>query len=124
MVKSGNATIYVTDLDRAVKFYTELLGLQLQYQTPGWAQVSDGKSITLGLHPTHPGGPEPGKHGSISIGFELDEPLDQAYEALKGNGVKFAGPVNDTGFIRLAQFTDPDGNELYLSETKQRPGGH
>lgn len=32
MLKGGNATIYVTDMDRAVTFYTETLGLRLTFR--------------------------------------------------------------------------------------------
>ena len=119
MISGGLATIYVSDMDRAVKFYTETLGLKLQYQAgPGWAQLDAGKGLVLGLHGAHPGGPAPGQNGSTVIGFELTEPIDEAYEKLAGLGVKFAGPIQDTAHVRLAYFSDPDGNSFYLSQTK------
>ncbi|HVA25163.1 MAG TPA: VOC family protein [Chloroflexota bacterium] len=119
MIDGGLATIYVSDMDRAVKFYTEMLGLRLLYQAgPGWAQIDAGKGLTLGLHGAHEGGPQPGQKGSTVIGFELDEPMDQAYATLSERGVKFHGPVQDTEHVRLAYFSDTDGNNFYLSETK------
>ncbi|HEU0166866.1 MAG TPA: VOC family protein [Chloroflexota bacterium] len=121
MISGGVATIYVSDLDRAVKFYTDTLGLKLQYQVPGWAQVEAGSSLVIGLHPTHPGGPQPGVSGSTGVGFELDEPIDAVYAKLSERGVKFDGPVNDTGHVKLANFKDPDGNPLYLSQNAERP---
>jgi predicted enzyme related to lactoylglutathione lyase len=119
MINGGLATIYVSDMDRAVKFYTESLGLKLQYQAgAGWAQLDAGKGLTLGLHGIHGGGPQPGQNGSTVIGFELDEPMDQAYEKLSNSGVRFQGPIQDTEHVRLAYFSDPDGNSFYLSENK------
>ncbi len=119
MIKGGLATIYVSDMERAVKFYTETLGLKLMYPaSPGWAQLDAGKGLVLGLHGTHGGGPTPGQNGATVIGFELDEPMDQAYAALTERGVKFDGPIQDTQHIRLAHFSDPDGNKFYLSENK------
>jgi catechol 2,3-dioxygenase-like lactoylglutathione lyase family enzyme len=118
MISGGVATIYVTDLDRAVGFYRETLGLQLQYQVPGWAQVQAGATLVIGLHPTHPGGPQAGQKGSTEVGFELDEPIEAAYAKLADRGVQFDGPVMDTGHIKLAYFKDPDGNPLYLSQSR------
>src|SRR5690348_14899150 len=120
MINGGLATIYVSDMDRAVKFYTEALGMKLLYQAgPGWAQIDAGKGLILGLHGAHGGGPTPGQNGATIIGFELDEPMDQAYQALSRRGVQFQGPIQETEHVRLANFSDPDGNAFYLSETKQ-----
>jgi len=119
MIAGGLATIYVTDMDRAVKFYTELLGLKLQYQAGNdWAQVQAGATLVIGLHPTHPGGPQAGRKGSTEVGFELDEPIEAVHAKLTERGVTFDGPVMDTGHIKLAYFKDPDGNPLYLSQSR------
>lgn len=116
MIKSGIPTIYVSDMNRSVTFYTETLGLKLRYQAgPEWAEIEAGGGLVLGLHGVGHGA-QAGKQGSITIGFELDEPLDAAYATLKERGVQFHGPVQDTGHIRLATFGDPDGNPLYLQE--------
>ena len=119
MINGGLATVYVSDMDRAVNFYSETLGLKLQHRAgPGWAQLDAGKGLILGLHGTHQGGPPPGQNGSTVLGFELDEPMDQAYQKLAQRGVTFHGPIQDTEHVRLAYFSDPDGNNFYLSETK------
>ncbi|HEX6510897.1 MAG TPA: VOC family protein [Chloroflexota bacterium] len=118
MIDGGNATIYVTDMDRAVKFFTETLGLKLDYQAgPEWAQVNAGKGLILGLHGVSHGATA-GKDGSTIVGFEVDVPLEKVYDTLVQRGVKFDGPPVDTGHIKLAHFRDPDGNAFYLSETK------
>jgi len=118
MISGGLATVYVTDMTRAVDFYVNKLGLKLQYQAGNdWAQIDAGKGLILGLHPTHPGGPAAGQSGSQQVGFELDEPLATVYAALAERGVPFDGPIMDTGHIRLAYFHDPDRNTFYLSET-------
>jgi catechol 2,3-dioxygenase-like lactoylglutathione lyase family enzyme len=118
VITGGIPTIYVSDMDRAVKFYTEALGLKLRYQAgPGWAEVEVGGS-TIGLHGTHPGGPPAGQSGSISVGMTVDEPLDRVVETLKARGVQFRGPIREDTAIRLAFFGDPDGNDLYLCEVQ------
>ncbi len=121
MIKGGNATIYVTDLEAAVQFYTETLGLALNYKTEGWASVSAGPGLTLGLHPAnHERAPTPGSRGAISVGFAITEPIDNVIASLKEKGVKFRGPKVDNDRIKLAFFGDPDGNALYICETPDR----
>jgi len=52
MLKGGNATIYVSDMDRAVAFYTETLGLGLTFRAGDhWAGIDAGDGLQLGLHP-------------------------------------------------------------------------
>ncbi len=52
MIEGGTPTIYVSDMDRAVTFYTEVLGLRLiSRHGDDWASVDAGKGLTLGLHP-------------------------------------------------------------------------
>jgi len=41
---------FVADMDRAVKFYRDALGLSLKFQSPGWSEFSTGET-SLGLHP-------------------------------------------------------------------------
>jgi catechol 2,3-dioxygenase-like lactoylglutathione lyase family enzyme len=121
MISGGNATIYVSDMGRAVRFYVETLGFKLLERAgePGderWASVDAGGGFVLGLHPAHPGGPAPGAAGSISIGLGLNQPIDEVVEVLQNRGVVFHGPVRADGPVKLAFFGDPDGNALYLAE--------
>ena len=121
MIKGGNATIFVSDMNRAVKFYTETLGLDLQFRAGDfWAQVGAGHTLSIGLHPAGPNGVKPGSRGAISVGLDLAEPIEDVVALLKSRGVVFESPVKDDGEVRLAFFGDPDGNELYLCEYKPR----
>jgi len=52
MITGGNATVYVSDMNRAVDFYVGLLGLKLAERFGNhWAQIEAGKSLVIGLHP-------------------------------------------------------------------------
>lgn len=118
LLSGGNATILVSDMDRAVAFYVEALGLSLTYRTGGdWASIDAGGGFSLGLHSARHGGPQPGTGGSITVGLTVSRPIDEVVAALQAHGVQFHGPVLDQGFVKLAFFQDPDGNALYLSET-------
>jgi catechol 2,3-dioxygenase-like lactoylglutathione lyase family enzyme len=117
MFSSGNVTIHVSDMDRAVRFYTEVLGLKLAYRFGDhWASVQVGNTLTIGLHPgtAQPAGGIRG--GAMSIGLELAGSIEEAMRTLEAKGVKFDGLADDGKAGKFAGFTDPDGNQLYLAE--------
>ncbi len=119
MIKGGNATIYVSDMGRAVAFYVNVLGLKLVNRFGDyWAEVQAGDTLRLGLHPKSERGPRPGTSGSISIGLTLDEPIDEVVTRLRAKGVEFRGPVvrDERDGLALAFLGDPDGNDLYLCQ--------
>ena len=108
-------------MDRAVEFYTEVLGLRLiSRYGDEWASVDAGKGLTLGLHPATERMGAPGTRGSINIGFDVNESIDEVVRTLESRGVTFDGPIKDdaNGSIKLAFFGDPDHNSLYLCESK------
>ena len=52
MITGGNATVFVSNMDNAVRFYTETLGLRLTNRFGDhWATVDAGKGLSIGLHP-------------------------------------------------------------------------
>ena len=113
-------TIYISDMDRAVEFYTRKLGLRLTYRAGNeWCGLDAGGGMKLGLHPTSEGSPTPGSNGGTIIGFDVTA-IDSVVNELTARGVHFRGPTIDdaNGMIRLAFFEDQDGNHLYLCESK------
>ncbi len=121
MIEGGTPTIYVSDMDRAVEVYTAVLGLRLESRHGDeWASVDAGRGMTIGLHPAAERMGAPGTLGSINIGFNVTESLDEVLRTLENRGVTFDGPIRGdaNGSIRLAFFGDPDGNSLYLCESK------
>jgi catechol 2,3-dioxygenase-like lactoylglutathione lyase family enzyme len=104
-------------MDRSVAFYTGTLGLRLAFRAgPYWATIDAGNGLMLGLHPAGSHTPTPGGKGGVTVGFQVDEAIEQVVDSLSDRGVVFHGPVVAEGALRLAFFTDPDGNELYLAQ--------
>jgi predicted enzyme related to lactoylglutathione lyase len=107
---------WVSDMDRAVKFYEDVLGLELRQRNgPTWAEF-DGGSVTLAIHQAVEGWPaQPG--GATAVFKTAD--LDTARSELEGRGVEFghAGEVGE--WARYATFKDPDGNTLQLIEYRE-----
>ncbi len=121
MIQGITATIYVSDMDRAVDFYTKTLGLPLAGRWGNeYASIDLGKGAAIGLHPSKgPNCPKPGRSGSIQVGFAVDNSLDEVVKDLQSRGVGFRGPIVDDVQVRLAYFGDPDDNDLYLIEVKK-----
>jgi catechol 2,3-dioxygenase-like lactoylglutathione lyase family enzyme len=77
---------WVTDMDRAVRFYQEVVGLRLlERHDSNWAELDAG-SIRLALHGTREGAPVSG--GGAAAGFRVDD-LDATESALRTRGVRF-----------------------------------
>ena len=112
-------TIFVEDMDRAVRFYTEVLNCRIQFHFANeWAQLKAQNGTTIGLHPAskeHPAGVK----GSISLGIEVPDSIQKVVEEMMAKGVKFLGPVRDDDQILYVEFEDPDGTPLYLAQPKQ-----
>ncbi len=107
---------WVSDMDRAVKFYEGVLGLSLRRRDgANWAEF-DCETVTLALHQGVEGWPaQPG--GATTVFKTAD--LDAARRELEGRGVEFghAGEVGE--WARYATFQDPDGNTLQLIEYRE-----
>ena len=120
MYLGGNVTVFVSDMDRSVDFYTSTLGLELQARYGNyWAEVRASKDLLIGLHPASPNGPAPGTPGGMHIGLNLEGSMDDAIKTLTARGIAFEDTVVDDKAGRFAYFNDPDGNRLYLWESSQ-----
>jgi len=101
---------FVADMDRAVKFYRDAIGLSLKFQSPGWSEFSTGET-TLALHPASEKNP-PGK---VELGFGVPN-LQQFHDELSRKGVAFSMPPKKQDFGgMLAQFVDSEGAHVSVS---------
>ena len=120
MISGGNATVFVSNMDRAIEYYTGVLGLKLTNRFGNdWATVEAGKGLTIGLHPASPNYPAPGTKGGMMLGLEVDEAIDSVVDRLKEKGVKIKGAVMRSEAGNFAHFEDPDGNEFYIWEVNR-----
>jgi predicted enzyme related to lactoylglutathione lyase len=120
MISGGNATVFVSNMDHSVRFYTEVLDLKLTNRFGDhWATVEAGKGLTIGLHPASPKYPAPGTKGSTMLGLEIDEPIAGVVARLGEKGVRFKGSVVPDRSGNFVHLEDPDGNEIYLWEVNR-----
>ncbi len=123
LLDGGAAIVFVTDMDRSVRFYTETLGLKLLHRAGDeFTMIDAGHGLVIGLHPPSKLLPPPGTNGSVQIGFNTTGAMEHAVQTLQSQGVTFrqieGNPIVDDGFVKLAFFADPDGHELYLCEAQ------
>ena len=118
MINGGNATVYVSNMDNAIRFYTEVLGLKLTNRFGDhWATVQAGKTLVIGLHPWSANYPPPGTKGSVQIGLVVsrDEPIEELAARLRRHGVDVSDTIKSAE-ANYMTFTDPDGNPIYVGD--------
>jgi lactoylglutathione lyase len=116
------AMVVVSDMQRSVEFYRDLLGIPMKFQSPDWTEFLTG-TTTLALHgggvkPTTPPSGDPSKNaGTCSVGFNVSD-VDRTYEELKAKGVHFVMPPTqrDGEGIKLAVCIDPDGLPIAFAQ--------
>lgn len=112
MIK-GVATVWVPvqQMDRAVTFYSETLGLTVDKMADGWAEV-DANGLTIGLNAREPEGAR-GDGGAV-ITFAPDGDLEDTKRELEANGVVFTAEISEHPWDQIATFQDSEGNDLQL----------
>ena len=108
--------VFVRDFERALRFYTETLGIPLALRSDEfhWAQLATGQA-QLALERLDPADGEAALLGRF-LGVSLAvADVFGTYEALFARGVDFLAPPEEMpwGGV-LAHFRDPDGNVLTL----------
>ncbi|TFJ91397.1 VOC family protein [Lentibacillus salicampi] len=122
-------SVFVEDQDKALEFYTEVLGFQKKMDMP----AGDFKWLTV-VSPEEPDGVElllePNdndtaktyqkaiyEQGIPITSFVVDN-IQAEYERLKQHGVEFTAEPTETGPVTFAIFDDTCGNLIQMSQTR------
>ena len=110
----GQIAVPVTEIDRAVRFYRDTLGMRLLFEAPPALAFFDLNGVRLMLD-----GPAKAQAGSSSIIYYKVDDLDAAYNALGKRGVEFEAKPHLVAKLPdhelwMAFFRDPDKNLIAL----------
>jgi len=102
-------TLKVSDMARSVRFYHNLLGLELLYGGESAyfssLRTADAKDVILNLEQDRP------SDGWGRLIFHVKD-VDQIWSHLQANGLSPAPPRNGEWGERYFHLRDPDGHEL------------
>lgn len=96
---------YVADMDKAVAFHRDKLGLTLKFASPFWTEFDTG-ATTLALHAAS----DEHRAGSVQLGFAHDD-LAAFYAAREANGITFTQEPTPMHGSTIARFLDSEGAE-------------
>ena len=103
------AIAFVADMDRAVTFHRDVLGLTLRFASPFWSEFDTG-DVTLALHPANAENPA----GGVQLGFAVDD-VSKLYAERAKNGLDFtSAPHSEAGSL-LARIRNAEGVDISLS---------
>jgi lactoylglutathione lyase len=116
------AIVFVGDMKRSVSFYRDVLGLPLKFESPGWTEFAT-EGATLALHASEGATPEredPEKHPAGRCRPGLSTPnLDAFHAKMVEKGVPCVQAPRDLFGARIAQYLDPDGLVISVSEERR-----
>ena len=111
----GQIHVSVTDVDRSVVFYRDVLGIPFLFRVPGQPMAffdCDGVRLYLGV-------PESEDFQSRGVLYFTVQDIGEAHRVLVDRGVTFRDEPHlvhrtEGSELHMAFFTDPDGNNLAL----------
>ena len=113
------AIVFVSDMDRSIKFYRDVVGLPLRFDSPGWTEFStDG--ATLALHKSdEPKQGDPDLEdlppGRCRTGFQVPD-IDAFHATMIAHDVRCVQEPQLVFGTRVAVYVDPDGMTFSIGE--------
>ena len=104
-------SVPVQDMERAKRFYSEMLGIHSPNLDEGWPEFETG-NVSLYLVDPTAFGEEFRPHGA-HIALRVHD-VAAARAKLEEAGIEFHGETRDTGVCHMAFFSDSEGNALML----------
>ena len=112
----GTVLVNVQDLDQAVAFYRDRLGLATSYVSPHWVEFEAG-DVRLAVH-KRPAGLSHPLHAGQRVAFCLETlDLESWVEEIRERGVSLATAPTEQDFGLFAEVLDPNGNVVVFRET-------
>jgi lactoylglutathione lyase len=122
----GYAILFVSDLDRAIGFYRDVIGVPLRFRADAYAEFAT-EGAKFALFPRSelpaligrraPPDPAPWPQGEVAF---FVEDVDAEHARLQAAGVCVLAPPTDRPWgERTLHVADPDGNVVELTRAKR-----
>lgn len=123
-------SVHVDDLDKALRFYTDVLGFSkksdftngsFRWLTVTSAEEPDGTELQLALNENSAARAYQQslfEAGQPAVNFFTDD-VKADYERIKGEGVEFAMAPTDTPGATIVQLSDTCGNLVQITQLKR-----
>ena len=108
-MKFTYAIKFVADMDKAVAFYRDKIGLEPKMTSPFWSEFATG-DVTLALHPASAEKPA----GTTELGFTTPD-LAALHARGEAAGLAFVRAPRAEHGVLLASIRDSEGAEVSLS---------
>ena len=123
--RSDLSWILVSDINKAKKFFTEVLGLEIRSDTPeyGWVELmpkEGGAALGIGQYnPQYGKDAKPGENAIIT--FTVDD-IVKAKALFQEKNVTLLGDIVEVpGHVKMLFFADADGNKFQLVQVLNEP---
>jgi lactoylglutathione lyase len=114
------AIVFVSDMKRSVAFYRDVMGLPLKFDSPEWSEfATDGATLALHRSEEAPAADESElPAGRCRPGLSVGD-LDAFHARMLEHNVICTQQPKDLFGSKLAQYLDPDGLAISVSEDRR-----
>jgi lactoylglutathione lyase len=116
------AIVFVSDMRRSVSFYRDVVGIPVRFESPEWTELET-EGATLALHLSATSSAIDDASGAAAPGQcqpGLNVPnLDEFHRRMVSQGVHCIQEPKAVFGARIAQYLDPDGLAISVSEARR-----
>ncbi|HLJ57519.1 MAG TPA: VOC family protein [Chthonomonadaceae bacterium] len=106
------AMVLVHDIDRATRFYRDVLGFTIQEESEDWVMFNEGVGLQVSPEPL----PEHSASiNAVQVALSVEN-VHESYDELIKRGIPFYLPPMESGGMLFATFRDTEGNLIQLVE--------
>jgi predicted enzyme related to lactoylglutathione lyase len=110
-IESIKYMLMAQDMNRAIRFYRDVLGLEVKFESPQWTELVYGDAIVA----LHGGGT--GVYQKTGLSIQVRDIVTACREIESGGGKVALAPVARPGEpILLAEVLDTEGNAFSLTQ--------
>jgi lactoylglutathione lyase len=112
----GAVILLVSDMDKSIKFYRDVLELPIKNTSSEWVEFFSSGTV-LALHPSK--SKNRTKNSGVLVGFMVSD-LEPVATKLKDKKVEFFKEPKEESFGKHAIIADPDGHLISIAEISSK----